>query len=101
MTEGTINAPWTDEQVDALNRYQRAGYFHEFTCGKDQCRAALVAQADGWACPRCDYRQDWAHAFMAVPPTCSCSGEDLIETDDEHLWYCLRGKWDAAGETKP
>lgn len=69
-----IRAPWTSEQVDALNRFQREGGMHPFTCGGDHTPASpvLVAWEDGWHCPEpygepCDYRQDWAHAFMADP----------------------------------
>jgi hypothetical protein len=68
-------APWTDEQVANLNRYQRAGVFHPFTCGRrDEHRddpGVLVAERDGWHCPAagCTYRQTWAHPFMAMTPT--------------------------------
>lgn len=66
-----IRAPWTPEQVAALNRFQAEGGMHPFTCGNDHATDALhlVAHEDGWHCwlPDCDYRQDWAHAFMADP----------------------------------
>jgi hypothetical protein len=68
-------APWTDDQVANLNRYQRAGIFHPFTCGwRDTHRdnpGVLVAERDGWHCPAagCSYRQTWALPFMAAPPT--------------------------------
>lgn len=68
-------APWTEDQVANLNRYQRAGVCHPFTCGRrDEHRddpGVLVAGRDGWTCPAdgCDYRQGWAHAFMAMTPT--------------------------------
>jgi hypothetical protein len=66
-----IRAPWTPEQVAALNRFQAEGGLHPFTCGNDHATGALhlVAHEDGWHCwlPDCDYRQDWAHAFMADP----------------------------------
>lgn len=79
MTMDKIVAPWTQEQVDALNRYQREGRFHPFTCGcrDDEAHRAharangdpdyglLVAGRGGWTCPVCAYAQDWAHAFMA------------------------------------
>lgn len=59
-------APWTAEQVEALNEYQRLGYAHEFTCGNDHDGdRVLVATRDGWRCPSCDYTQDWAHEGMA------------------------------------
>lgn len=75
-----IRAPWSPDQVDALNRYQRQGNFHPFTCGGnradkahrdwamkngDRYQGLLVATAKGWVCPVCGYTQDWAHAFMA------------------------------------
>lgn len=74
----TIVAPWTDEQVETLNAFQRSGFFHPFTCGErderhqqyretngDRDDGLLVAYNDGWRCPVCDWRQNWAHSFMA------------------------------------
>jgi hypothetical protein len=60
-----IYAPWTEEQVKALNRWQEAGYVHPFTCweGDD-----LVATTGGWVCPKCSYQQNWAHSFMLEEP---------------------------------
>lgn len=74
-----IKTPWTDEQVRNLNAYQQSGQFHPFTCGGDRGDDAhkayaaehggdwgqLVATKDGWVCPVCSYRQDWAHEFMS------------------------------------
>lgn len=69
-----VRAPWTSEQVDALNRFQQAGRMHPFTCGGEHTPGSpvLVAREDGWHCPQpygepCDYQQDWAHAFMLRP----------------------------------
>jgi hypothetical protein len=69
-----IKAPFTLEEVEALNRWQRDGRNHPLTCGgnrKDQHHldgeGVLVATTAGWVCPYCDYRQDWAHDFMAGP----------------------------------
>jgi len=69
--DGMIRAPWTPEQVTALNAFQQRGGMHPFTCGGDHTPGspALVAYTDGWRCPQpygeaCDYRQDWAHPFM-------------------------------------
>lgn len=67
-----IKAPWTLEQVAALNRWQSNDHVHPFTCGsgnrKDERHmdkeGVLLATASGWVCPYCDYRQDWAHDFM-------------------------------------
>lgn len=77
-----IKAPFTPEQVTALNQQQRHGEFHPFTCGGDRGDAAhreyaaangdrdlglLVATENGWRCPVCGYTQGWAHGFMATP----------------------------------
>lgn len=63
-----LNAPWTPEQVEALNARQRDGKFHPYTCGSGNRTDSahldgtgiLVATAGGWVCPYCDYRQSWA-----------------------------------------
>lgn len=73
-----LDAPWTDEQVEALNRFQASGVMHGFTCGGSvhdnqplgTSRPLLLARRDGWVCVGgvdCDYRQSWAHSFMADP----------------------------------
>jgi hypothetical protein len=65
-------APWTPDQVEALNRWQGSDEVHPFRCG---CGAVLRASAEGWRCddpernawdgPPGRLVQDWAHAFMA------------------------------------
>jgi hypothetical protein len=77
-----INAPFTPEQVHALNRWQKNDRVHPFTCGNERMDAAhtkyqaehpdqdfgqLVATAEGWLCPVCSFRQHWAHDFMVWP----------------------------------
>lgn len=67
---GKVTAPWSDEEIDALNHYQRSGLFHEFACvethkGLDR---TLVATRAGWICLHCGYTQDWAHRFMLDKP---------------------------------
>lgn len=62
-----VYAPFTLEQISALNAYQQAGYVHPFTCGttNPDCRADLVATASGWICPMgCGYTQDWCYVGM-------------------------------------
>lgn len=66
--------PWTQQQVDYLNDFQKDGRFHPFTCPNRSPQThvvrvarqfgVLVATADGWVCPDCDYTQGWAHDFM-------------------------------------
>ena len=59
-------APFTKEQAESINGYQQAGVFHEFTCGSENCREALVAtDGGGLYCPQCDYTQNWVHDWMA------------------------------------
>jgi hypothetical protein len=60
-------APWTVEQVAALNARQKCGWVHPYTCGSGKRtderhldgKGVLVATPDGWKCPYCDYKQDW------------------------------------------
>lgn len=70
----TLFAPWTDEQVEALNEYQQVAPMHPFTCARrdrghgdhgERDVGILVATNDGWICRDCDYTQNWAHPFMA------------------------------------
>ncbi|MFI1525466.1 hypothetical protein [Streptomyces griseus] len=72
MTD-TITAPWSSEQVAALAQFQTNSGMHPFTCGADRHTQSpnLVPSHSGWHCPdpACDYRQDWAHKFMADPTT--------------------------------
>ncbi|MFF3998584.1 hypothetical protein ACFYX8_35410 [Streptomyces cyaneofuscatus] len=72
MTD-TITAPWSSEQVAALEQFQTSSGMHPFTCGGDRhsLPPSLVPSHSGWYCPdpACDYRQDWAHAFMTDPTT--------------------------------
>jgi hypothetical protein len=77
-----IFAPWTPEQTMALNAWQACGWVHPFTCAPDRSDAAhrayvaseggdlgeLQATPDGWICPVCHYRQNWAHDFMLAGP---------------------------------
>lgn len=65
----TTKAPWTQAEVDALNARQDDFRFHPYTCGSGHRtdekhldgEGRLVATVNGWMCPYCDYRQDWAH----------------------------------------
>jgi hypothetical protein len=72
-----VQAPFTPDQVAALNDFQKSPHFHPFTCGSGNRtdvahldgEGILVATVEGWLCPFCDYRQSWAHEFMADPKT--------------------------------
>lgn len=65
-----LTAPWTPEQVEALNLWQEAGYVHPFMCpgASGHSKGRLIAKTDGWHCPTCSYTQDWAHDFMLTLP---------------------------------
>lgn len=76
MTDVRV-APWTDEEVEALNVWQHTSSVHPFTCGKRVDHpfeeeygdhGALRATNDGWVCAHCDYTQDWAHKMMFEAP---------------------------------
>lgn len=63
-----IKAPWTEDQVEALNKFQTTTRFHPFTCPNHHNNPYgdrnLVATTNGWICKNCNYTQDWAHGFM-------------------------------------
>lgn len=91
----SIKAPWTPQQVAALNRFQEYGFVQEYTCPnihsapcpcvghgdvppKPNCPhclgsgrvlgdRTLLATTNGWICPHCDYKQDNAHPMMLKP----------------------------------
>lgn len=65
----SVTAPWTQEQIDALNERQRDESLHPYTCGNDSMHRLLMATPDGWVCPDCDYRQRWAHEADATGAT--------------------------------
>lgn len=52
--------PWSDETIAALAEHQSNGRIHPYTCGNDS-RHVLKPTRDGWVCPECNYRQNWAH----------------------------------------
>jgi hypothetical protein len=71
----TIKTPFSPEQVEKLNQYQKEGKFHPFTCCSQddkECERSsgrgeglLTATVDGWVCPCGKYTQNWAHKFMS------------------------------------
>ena len=69
-----MEAPFTQEQIDKLNEYQKSGRFHPYTCDrkspncetklipKDYSKdGILIAMEDSWICPCGEYKQNWAH----------------------------------------
>lgn len=65
-----IEAPFTEDQVDSLNEYQKSGAFHEFTgnneLAPDGETDILVATIDGWISQYDPtYHQNWAWRWMA------------------------------------
>lgn len=69
-----ITVPFTKEQVRALQRYQKCGFMHPFTCCSDnRCnrheredQGVLIPTENGWVCPCGNYKQNWTHAFMTA-----------------------------------
>ena len=70
-----VKAPWTPEQVAALNLFQQDPWLHPFTCGSGNrtdehhtdMEGRLIATENGWLCPFCAYTQDWAWDVMFTP----------------------------------
>lgn len=73
MDNQIIEAPWTDEQVTALNHYQQDGHGHPFT-GKrypDGTERILIATNLGWIAEEGGpVIQTWAWEFMAKSSNC-------------------------------
>jgi citrate lyase beta subunit len=68
MSDMIIEAPWTEDQVAALNAFQVSGVMHPFTCENDhELHQTLIAERDGWHCPdpECSFTQNWALSVMA------------------------------------
>ncbi len=64
-----IDAPWSAEQVAALNAYQTGGNFHPFTGERhpDGSERILIATPNGWIAEvGGPIVQTWAWRFMAV-----------------------------------
>lgn len=57
--QARIRPEWTDEQIAALAAHQADDRFHPYTCGNNSDHI-LEPTRQGWVCPHCDYRQDWA-----------------------------------------
>jgi hypothetical protein len=62
----TASFPFTSDQVESFNAFQKSWVFHPFTCGNREHGGddILVARENGLYCPTCDYRQDWMHRWM-------------------------------------
>lgn len=70
---------WTEEQVNELNKQQKSGKFHPYTCDRKakECEVdmgpietrdwskdgILIATTEGWVCPCGKYKQNWAHGI--------------------------------------
>jgi hypothetical protein len=78
MTLAKIYASFDAVQVEQMNRCQKFGSVHPFTC---TCGNTLLATEAGWRCNHCpDYRQDWAFAIWPTkkPSTFSARGMPTI-----------------------
>ena len=63
--EQKVGVPFSEDQVESLQAFQESGVMHPFTCGGCDSREPLQVGRQGFFCPHCSYRQDWAHWFMA------------------------------------
>jgi hypothetical protein len=60
-----VYAPWTDEQVEALEEWQNNDEVHPYTC---TCGDSLTPYPNGWECDYChNYTQNWCHDFSLLP----------------------------------
>ena len=61
-----IRAPWTPEQVAALEHHQASCMAHPYTCNNYGCRKDLIPTTNGWVC-ECGETQDWFYPFTIAP----------------------------------
>lgn len=62
-----VYAPFSDNQVIALNNYQNSD--HPLLCREHAWKGVLVATRAGWYCPvpGCEFIQLWAIGFQLIP----------------------------------
>lgn len=77
-----IQAPFTDEEVSALNAYQKKGDEHPFTC-KCGDHTLLIATNDGWICKNCAYTQKWAWEWMCNRVTGTFKRQGFTSIDEK------------------
>lgn len=69
-SKDSVEAPFSDEQVSAINEYQKNPSLHPLTCcGHNGCERDdrnLLAQTNCLVCPCGQYKQNWVHTFIAV-----------------------------------
>ncbi len=59
-----IYAPFTDDQVAALWRWQLDHTKHPYIC--TSCKQGkLIPKTSGWICPVCGKKQDWCNDATA------------------------------------
>ena len=58
-----LTAPWTDEQVETLQKWQEDDTKHPYTC---ICGESLTPYNSGWKCEYCGHTQDWCWNFSTV-----------------------------------
>jgi len=51
-----MDAPWSDEVVEALNWWQRSEFVHPYTCA---CGEVMIPTKEGFVCRKCPHKQDW------------------------------------------
>ncbi len=71
MDNDRVKAPFTDEQVERINKFQESNAFHPYTCMGAYCNRSkvpyggrLIATNEGFICPCGKYAQDWCNSFM-------------------------------------
>ena len=60
-------APWTEEQVINLRKWQDSDFVHPYTCVCDS-NNILKPEKDGFVCLVCGYLQNWCYQDMLDGP---------------------------------
>ena len=64
-----VYAPWSEEQIDALEKWQMDDTKHPYTC---ICGESLMPYKDGWICDECGHKQNW---YIKGLPDVNTEGE--------------------------
>lgn len=96
-----VKAPFTDEEVEALNFYQTHGNAHPFTCcsyngcNRDEHNGGmLIANNKGWVCPCGKYKQKWAYEemFAIIRGVYGVTVDWVLKWDDRDLGNVMKSE---------
>ena len=77
-----MKAPFSEDTISKIEKYQSYHLVHPLTCGNDSCRDDLYATKDSLCCPSCDYTQDWVPDYVLTLKTVEEMMEDMGDKEE-------------------